>query len=123
MTKCKRKVFLLQQEDLLANKEQRLVSIYLLYEMYRTEPIQSNPFASVFVHLLHPPDEMKCENGETLKRPWALPRISNSEKHFLSQLISMPMKELFKKTPNQVIQMEASNMQSFDVSGLQVAFS
>ncbi|GFY46843.1 CCR4-NOT transcription complex subunit 11 [Trichonephila inaurata madagascariensis] len=116
-------VFLLQQEDLLANKEQRLVSIYLLYEMYRTEPIQSNPFASVFVHLLHPPDEMNCENGETLKRPWALPRLSNSEKHFLSQLISMPMKELFKKTPNQVIQTDASNMQSFDVSGLQVALA
>ncbi|GFT75505.1 CCR4-NOT transcription complex subunit 11 [Nephila pilipes] len=116
-------VFLLQQEDLLATREQQLVSIYLLYEMYRTEPIQSNPFASVFVHLLHPPDEMKCENGESLKRPWALPRLSSSEKHFLSQLISMPMKDLFKKTPNQVIQMDVTNMQSFDVSGLQVALA
>lgn len=116
-------VFLLQQEDLLANKEQRLVAVYLLYEMYRTEPIQSNPFASVFVHLLNPPDEMKCENSECLKRPWALPRLSNSEKYFLSQIISIPMKELFKKTPNQVIQMDVTNMQSFDISGLQVALA
>ncbi|CAL1263244.1 unnamed protein product [Larinioides sclopetarius] len=116
-------IVLLQQEDLLFSREQRLMSVYLLYEMYRTEPIQANPFASVFVHLLHPPDEMKSENGEFVKRPWALPRLSSSEKHFLSQLISMPTKDLFKKTPNQIIQMDVSNLQSFDVSGLQVALA
>ncbi|GIY76173.1 CCR4-NOT transcription complex subunit 11, partial [Caerostris extrusa] len=111
------------QQDLLPTKEQQLMSVYLLYEMYRTEPIQANPFASVFVHLLQPPDEVKGENGEPQKKPWALPRFMNSEKHFLSQLISMPTKDLFKKTPNQIIQMDVTNMQSFDVSGLQLALA
>ncbi|XP_035223994.1 CCR4-NOT transcription complex subunit 11-like isoform X2 [Stegodyphus dumicola] len=92
--------------------------------MYRTEPIQANPFASVFIHLLHPPEEMKSKTtGALTKRPWALPRLTNSEKYFLSQLISMPTKDLFKKTPSQVIQMDVSEMQSFDVSGLQVALA
>ncbi|XP_054707596.1 LOW QUALITY PROTEIN: CCR4-NOT transcription complex subunit 11-like [Uloborus diversus] len=117
-------VLLLQNEDLLPSREQKLMAVFLLYEMYRTEPIQANPFASVFVHLLHPPEEVKSKTtGRMTKRPWALPRLTNSEKYFLSQLISMPTKDLFKKTPLQVIQMDVSDMQSFDVSGLQVALA
>ncbi|KAG8189205.1 hypothetical protein JTE90_013738 [Oedothorax gibbosus] len=117
-------VLLLQSEDLLPTREQRLMSVFLLYEMYRTEPIQANPFASVFVHLLHPPEEMKSESSETtIKRPWALPRFTDSEKYFLSQLISMPTKDLFKKSPQQVIEMDVTDMQSFDVSGLQLALA
>lgn len=117
-------VLLLQNKDILSKQEQRLIAVFLLYEMYRTEPIQANPFASVFIHLLHPPEEVKSkQTGEFFKKPWALPKFTNSEKHFLSQLISMPTKDLFKKTPLQVIEMDVSDLQTFDVSGLQVALA
>ncbi|XP_067654958.1 CCR4-NOT transcription complex subunit 11-like [Haliotis asinina] len=114
-------VLLLQNRDLLPHPTQKLAAIYLIYEMYRTEPIAANPFASVFVHLLNPPTE-KQEAGQ-YDLHWAIPAISPPERYFLSQLISSPSKEMFKKSPSQIIHMDVGSMQSFDVSGLQLALA
>ncbi|XP_064602032.1 CCR4-NOT transcription complex subunit 11-like isoform X2 [Liolophura sinensis] len=114
-------VLMLQNKDLLPDPTQKLAAIFLLYEMYKTEPITVNPFASVFVHLLNPPTESQEAGQYDLH--WAIPPISSSERYFLSQLISSPTKEIFKKTPTQIVQMDVGNMQSFDVSGLQLALA
>ncbi|XP_052211827.1 CCR4-NOT transcription complex subunit 11-like isoform X2 [Dreissena polymorpha] len=115
-------VLLLQNRDLLPHPTQKLAAIFLLYEMYRVDqPIAANPFASVFVHLLNPPTENQ-EAGQ-YDFHWAIPAISPAEKYFLSQLISSPSKELYKKTPTQILQMDVGNMQNFDVSGLMLALT
>ena len=45
-------VILLQNRDLLPHPTQRLAAVYLLYEMYKNDPVSSNPFISVFLHLV-----------------------------------------------------------------------
>jgi hypothetical protein len=45
-------VTLLQNKDLIVHPTQRIVCIFFLYDMYRSDPIASNPFASVFISLV-----------------------------------------------------------------------
>ncbi|CAG2059679.1 unnamed protein product, partial [Timema podura] len=60
-------ILLLQQADLLPKPFQRLSIITLLYELYRGEPMTMNPFATVFLHLLHPPDETNKSSSRKLE--------------------------------------------------------
>lgn len=45
-------LMLLQHSDFLLNQTQKFAAIILCYELYRNEPIATNPLAPVFMHLL-----------------------------------------------------------------------
>lgn len=101
----------LQQPDLLTDTNQRISGIFLLFEMYRSQPIAKNPFAPLFVQLLSP-------NSNVIS-------ISEQEKMFLYQLITSPAlpRELLKKSPRQVLSSEAPSTLRMDISGLRLALN
>lgn len=81
-------IVMLLQNNLLPDPEQRLTAITLLHELYRGESISNTPFASLFLHLLHPPESQSNVGAPKLEYPGQLPRLSPQEKQFISQLIS-----------------------------------
>ncbi|XP_033102375.1 CCR4-NOT transcription complex subunit 11-like [Anneissia japonica] len=112
-------VLLLHNPDFLPTGPQRLTALFLLWEMYRNEPIGSNPFAPIFVHLLGNLED--AHNGLNL-----MPPISQSEKYFLSQILDVtsPSRELFKKVPRQIVAMDLGpNAPIIDISELQLALA
>lgn len=111
-------LMLLQQPDLLPLNIQRIVVLFLLYEMYKVEPIANNPFASVFVHVLSSNDENKISGLESL------PALGPAEKSFLYLLITTPSRDLLKKNPRQVLAFDfPGGGQNIDLSSLQLALT
>ncbi|XP_044747245.1 CCR4-NOT transcription complex subunit 11 isoform X2 [Coccinella septempunctata] len=107
-------IILLLQQDMLPEPEQRLAAVTLLYEMYRGEPLALSPFAPVFVHLL--------DQKANLNVIGHLPRITEPEKSFISQLVSDVSKDiLLKKTATQIINSDYTVHTPVDLSKLQLS--
>lgn len=87
---------MLLQQDLLDEPEQRLAAITLLYELYRGDSVAQNPFASVFMHLLHPPEHQSNVGAPKLEYPGQLPRLTANEKNFVKKLVSDVPKDAVK---------------------------
>ncbi|KAK3743853.1 hypothetical protein QZH41_011848 [Actinostola sp. cb2023] len=114
-------VLLLQQPDLMPSSNHRIILLFLLYEMYKTESISSNPFAQVFVQLLSQRSEGDSNKTTEIE---TFPLISQAEKAFLYQLINNPSREIFKKTPKQVLSTDFPRSgQNLDISSLQLTLT
>ncbi|GFN96198.1 Ccr4-not transcription complex subunit 11 [Plakobranchus ocellatus] len=111
-------VLLLQHRDLLPHPTQKLAAVFILYEMYQSDPVSANPFATVFLNLLQDPAERKEANPYDLQS--SIPPVSAPERFFLSNLICRTAKEMLKKTPAEIIQMDVSNKQPMDISQTQL---
>lgn len=107
-------MLLYQQPDLLTAASQRISILFLLYEMYKTEPAESNPYATFFVQLLN-----NSSNEENYAPSNSLPILTSSEKLFLTQLLTTPSKDLLKKTPRQILIVDVTSTQLNDISAIQ----
>lgn len=111
-------VMLIRQSDLLTSPSQRIVALYLLYDMYRAESIHLNPFVAVFVHLL-----VEDVGGKKPEFACNIPKLTAQEKYFVTHLLTLPTKDLSKKTPGQIMNLDASTLQMCDTGNIQVAFA
>ncbi|CAG0918653.1 unnamed protein product [Notodromas monacha] len=115
-------VTLLQHQDLLPNPSQRVAAITLLHEMYRGE-IAKSPFASVFIRLFNPMDEVMRGANKKLEFAGQLPKLSLQERNFFSNLLMMPSSKelLLAMTARQVLQINPNEMPPSDISSLELA--
>ncbi|KAL0279198.1 UNVERIFIED_CONTAM: hypothetical protein PYX00_000806 [Menopon gallinae] len=112
-------VMLLQHSDLLPKPTQRLAVISLLNDLYKGESVVSNPFVSVFIHLLHPVEETDKVKGRRLSYAGNLPHLSPMERAVVSQLIS-GMSQVNKKTAKQILSSDPSHFHSVDITGIEL---
>jgi len=84
---------LLQHKDLLPGPYQRLAGVYLLYDMYRSDPVAANPFCAVFIHLLQINADEKSSGTQSVSVGIfeKIPSISTQERTFLMQVL-LPIK-------------------------------
>ncbi|XP_012940567.1 CCR4-NOT transcription complex subunit 11 isoform X2 [Aplysia californica] len=111
-------VLLLQHRDLLPHPAQKLAAIFILYEMYKSDAVAANPFATVFLNLLQDPSERKEQNPYDMHS--TIPPVSAPERYFLSNLISGTSKEMLKNTAAQILHMDVSGKAPVDISQTQL---
>ncbi|XP_067001216.1 CCR4-NOT transcription complex subunit 11 [Anabrus simplex] len=116
-------ILLLQQSDFLPKPSQRLAAICLLHDLYRGESMAMNPFATAFVHLLHPPEENAKGSNRKLEYAGQLPWLSPVERNFLAHLITNPSKDLMKKTAVQILGSDLGAFHNVDLTGIQLALA
>lgn len=75
---------LLQEGDLLPLSSQRVAAIFLLYQLYRSDAVSANPFASFFIELLQPSVE---DDRAALGLPCGY-TLRPMERWFLAQLLT-----------------------------------
>jgi len=109
-------LMMFQQSDLIPDLNQRISILFLLFEMYRSQPVVKNPFAPLFVKLL---GESKVNTN------YNIPEVTKQEKMFLYQLLTSPAltRELLKKTPRQVLSTEIATFPNLEISRFQSALS
>ncbi|XP_017781648.1 PREDICTED: CCR4-NOT transcription complex subunit 11 [Nicrophorus vespilloides] len=112
---------MLLQQNMFQEPEQRLVAITILHELYRGESIANTPFASVFIHLLHPPE---TNNTSKLHYPGQLPKLNPQERQFVSQLIlEVPKDVMLKKTAAQILSSDNGQTLTLDLSAMQLTLA
>ncbi|KAF2900691.1 hypothetical protein ILUMI_05494 [Ignelater luminosus] len=117
-------LLMLLQQGLLETPEQRLAAVTLLHELYRGEPIANTPFANVFIHLLHPPEQQSNVGAPKLEYPGQLPKLTAPEKNFVAQLVSdVPKDAILKKTATQIINSDIVGPTNIDLSALQLTIA
>lgn len=117
-------ICLILQQGFLQDPEQRIAAITILHELYKGEPITNTPFGSVFIHLLHPPEQQSNVGAPKLEYPGQLPKITAQERNFILLLISdSPKDAILKKTPHQVINSETINAPTVDLAAVQLAMA
>lgn len=117
---------MLHQHDLIPRPTQRLVALYLLYDMYAKEIklLSQNPFAPVFLKLLSTPevDSQQPPGSKKVESPLGhLPLITKQEKYFLVSLLGGGGRDLLKKTPKQVMSLELPSAPPADLTTLENA--
>ncbi|CAF0995544.1 unnamed protein product [Didymodactylos carnosus] len=127
-------VLLLQNRDLTPTSQQRLIILYLFFDMYKIEPLHlhTNPFAPVFLTVLYPSQTLGSmstindTNNDTTSTAtvqqkrfhWIISKVTSHERWFVHTLMSgsSTTKDLLKKTPNQILQMPLPSSPLFDDS-------
>lgn len=126
-------LYLMLQDGLLPKTTQRLSAFFVLYELYRSEPLASNPFLPIFIDSLSRKDPSVPTTSTSTPSPASLTgstgsissatstqttstpppltqlphsslRLQPAERNFLIHLIASPTKELLKKTLKEIVQ-------------------
>jgi len=113
-------VFFLREGDLLTRSTQRIVAMYLLYELYQNaEPKHLNPFAMIILRLVQNSDRKPNIISDPLpaSAEYAiLPKLSKHEWFFMALLLRGNAAEIAKKTPRQIVMSEIPIRPSIDYS-------